>query len=74
MDTNLYALEFLARDRLERAWAAAARERLVPRAARPPGAGVRLALGLALVTLGRWVRRAASCTGDVGDRLEPRVA
>ena len=52
MDTNLYLLEHLARERLD---AAARRRALPPAPARP---GVRVLRGLALGALGRWLRGA----------------
>ena len=56
MDTNLYVLEHLARERLDAARAEAARRRALPPA--PPRPGARVALGQALVALGRRVRGA----------------
>ena len=52
MDTNLYLLEHLARERLDAARAEAARRRALPPA--PPRPGARVALG----ALGRWLRGA----------------
>ncbi len=51
MDTNLYALEVMARDRIETARAAAARRALLPR--RPAGPALRVRLGVVLIALGQ---------------------
>ena len=56
MDTNLYVLEHLARERLDAARAEAARRRALPPA--PARPGVRVLRGLALGALGRWLRGA----------------
>jgi hypothetical protein len=57
MDMNTYALEILARDRLERARAEAAVHALLKKpGARAPRMGARVRLGLALISLGRWLR------------------
>lgn len=59
MDINTYALEILAADRLHRARAeAAVNVLLATRGARAPRVPVRVSLGLALISLGRWVRGA----------------
>ena len=83
MDINTYALEILAEDRLHRARAEAAVQALLRNGrARLERAPLRVSLGLALISLGRWVRGAdccsgvggGCCSGVVGARLGPRVA
>ena len=74
MDFNIYTLEIVAQDRLHRARADAAVYRLVEMpGARTPRVPLRVSLGLALISLGRWLRGADS-RGDRGGRLQPRVA
>lgn len=59
MDINIYALEILAEDRLARARAEAAVQALLRKGgARPPRVPARVSLGLALISLGRWLRGA----------------
>jgi len=59
MDLNLYALELVVRDKLERLRAEAARHALVTRRTTPPpGPSPRVRVGLVLIGLGRWVRGA----------------
>jgi hypothetical protein len=82
MDINTYALEILVEDRLARARAEAAVQALLGKGgARPPRVPVRVSLGLALISLGRWVRgndcdgvRSDCCSGVLGGRRGPRVA
>lgn len=74
MDINTYALEILAKDRLARARAeAAAHRRLASGEARALRVPARVSLGLALIGLGRWLRRAepraAHGRGVAGGRL-----
>jgi hypothetical protein len=74
MDFNIYALEIVARDRLDRARAEAAVHRLLENnEARAPRPRLRVSLGLALISLGRWLR-GGCCSGVVGARLGRRVA
>ena len=58
MESNLYALEKLALQRLADARAAARRLDLVA-LARPPRTPVRQRLGAALIALGEWLRDAS---------------
>lgn len=61
MDINLYALEIVARDRLDRARARAAAHRLLTSdGARALRRTLRVSLGLALIALGRRLRGAGS--------------
>ena len=71
MDMNTYALEIVARDRLDRARAEAAVHALLERSgARAPRASARVRLGLLLISLGRWLR--GSSAPDSGHpRWEP---
>ncbi len=74
MDMNTYALEIMARDRLDRARAEAARHALSKTSgARPPRSRARVSLGLLLISLGRWLR-GDDCRQVVGARRGPKMA
>lgn len=53
MDLNEYLAECLVKERLAEAWAAAARSALLRDL--PPRRPIRIALGLGLVRIGRWI-------------------
>jgi hypothetical protein len=67
MDMNDYALEMLARDHLAELRTRCERHELI-RAATPAAGSLRIALGLALIRVGRWT------LGDADRRLAPRTS